>query len=66
MKTKHIVLSSKTGISAAVATRLAAAVTEMHSVVILKCDEQLACTKYPQRPGALCCGRNRGGSSDLR
>jgi len=54
MKTKHIVLSSEPGITAAVATRLAAAIKNMHSVVIIKCGEQFACARNILSVLALC------------
>jgi phosphotransferase system HPr (HPr) family protein len=54
MKTKHVVLSTEPGITAAVATRLATAVKNMRSVVILKCGEQLACARNILSVLALC------------
>ena len=54
MKTTHVVLSSEPGITAAVATRLAAAIKNMHSVVILKCGEQFACARNILSVLALC------------
>lgn len=54
MKTKHVVLSSEPGITAAVATRLASAIKNMHSVVILKCGEQFACARNILSVLALC------------
>lgn len=54
MKTKHVVLASEPGITAAVATRLASAVKNMHSVVILKCGEQFACARNILGVLALC------------
>lgn len=54
MKTKHVVLSSEPGITAAVATRLASSIKNMHSIVILKCGEQLACARNILSVLALC------------
>jgi phosphotransferase system HPr (HPr) family protein len=54
MKTKHVVLASEPGITAAVATRLASAIKNMHSVVILKCGEQFACARNILSVLALC------------
>lgn len=54
MKTKHLVLSSEPGITAAVATRLASSIKNMHSVVILKCGEQMACARNILSVLALC------------
>jgi phosphotransferase system HPr (HPr) family protein len=54
MKTKHVVLPSEPGITAAVATRLASAIKNMHSVVILKCGEQFACARNILSVLALC------------
>lgn len=54
MKTKHVVLSSEPGITAAMATRLASAIKNMHSVVILKCGEQFACARNILSVLALC------------
>lgn len=54
MKTKHVVLSSEPGITAAVATRLASSIKSMHSVVILKCGEQFACARNILSVLALC------------
>lgn len=54
MKTKHVVLASEPGITAAVATRLASAIKNMHSVVILKRGEQLACARDVLSVLALC------------
>lgn len=54
MKTTHVVVSSEPGITAAVATRLASAIKNMHSVVILKCGEQFACARNILSVLALC------------
>ena len=54
MKTTHVVISSQPGITAVNATRLAAAIKNMHSVVILKCGEQFACARNILSVLALC------------
>lgn len=54
MKTTHVVISSKPGVTAYVASRLAAAVKNMHSIVIVKCGEQMACARNILGVLALC------------
>ena len=54
MKTTHVVLSSEPGITASIATRLASAIKNMRSVVILKCGEQFACARNVLSVLALC------------
>lgn len=54
MKTTHVVISSNPGVTAYSASRLAAAVKNMRSVVILKCGEQMACARNILSVLALC------------
>ena len=54
MKTTHVVISSNQGVTAYSASRLAAAVKNMRSVVILKCGEQMACARNILSVLALC------------
>jgi len=42
MKSTYVTLTSQAGITVEVATRLASAVMSMHSVVMIKCEEQIA------------------------
>lgn len=54
MKTTHVVVSSSPGVTAYSASRLASAVKNMRSVVILKCGEQMACARNILSVLALC------------
>lgn len=54
MKTTHVVISSQPGITAINATRLASAIKNMRSIVLLKCGEQMACARNILSVLALC------------
>ena len=54
MKTTHVIVSSQPGITAVSATRLASAVKNMRSIVLLKCGEQMACARNILSVLALC------------
>lgn len=54
MKTKHVVISTQPGITAISATRLASAIRNMRSDVLLKCGEQVACARNILSVLALC------------
>jgi len=54
MKTTHVIISSQPGITAVSATRLASAVKNMRSIVLLKCGEQMACARNILSVLSLC------------
>ena len=54
MKTTQVVISSQPGITAINATRLASAIKNMRSIVLLKCGEQMACARNILSVLALC------------
>ena len=54
MKTTQVVVSSQPGITAINATRLASAIKNMRSIVLLKCGEQMACARNILSVLALC------------
>lgn len=54
MKTTHVVISTQPGITAISATRLASAIKNMRSDVLLKCGEQVACARNILSVLALC------------
>lgn len=54
MKTTQVVVSSQPGVTGIVASRLASAVKNMRSIVLLKSGEQIACARNILSVLALC------------
>ena len=54
MKTTQVVIASQPGVTGIVASRLASAVKNMRSIVLLKSGEQMACARNILSVLALC------------